>query len=312
MNILVTQKLRKETEEELSKMDNCHFFFTNDISTLSKEEKDSIELFLGEPTQAELNELPNVKMVQLFSAGANHLSWLNDSIVLANAYGAYGQGIAEHMLAVTLMFEKDFLFYLNKQKEHDWNKTGKVFMLHDAKILSVGMGSIGTEYLRLASLLGAKCYGVRRTVHDKPDFVEKIYTMDDLDTILPEFDVVALSLPETDETKHLFDANKLRKMKKTAILMNVGRGSAIVTADLIQVLKEGYFQGVSLDVTDPEPLTKNNALWNFPNVQITPHISGGFTSIANYDNVMHVVKENIQRYLEGKEPLHTVNKKLGY
>lgn len=312
MNILVTEALKKETEEELSKMSGCHFIFTKDVSTLNDDERNSIELFLGGPKKEELEQLPNVKIVQLFSAGANKYTWIDDSIILANAYGAYGQGIAEHMLAVTLCFQKDFFYYLNKQRNHEWSRTGKVFMAHSAKVLSVGMGSIGTEYLRLMSLLGADCYGVRRTVHDKPSFVKEVYTMDALDKILPEFDVIALSLPETDETKYLFNGERLRKMKKNAILMNVGRGSAIVTADLIQVLKEGYFQGVSLDVTDPEPLTKNNVLWNFDNVQITPHISGGFTSIANYDNVMNVVKENIQRYLDGKEPLHIVNKKLGY
>lgn len=81
---------------------------------------------------------------------------------------------------------------------------------------------------------------------------------------------------------------------------------------MITVLKEGYFQGVSLDVTEIEPLPKNNPLWNFPNVQITPHISGGYYSTANYDNVIAVVKENLTRYTNNKPVLHEVNKKLGY
>lgn len=313
INILTFKKyLKDETIEDFKTIENTHFYFVDSIEELTKEELDSIEVLVGAPKKELIDKLPSLKLVQLFSAGANQFSWLDDSITLANAYGAYGKAISEHMLASTLMFQKNFPAYFKTQKEREWVRQDPVFVMSDATVLSVGAGAIGGEYLRLCKLLGAKTMGVRRSLHDKADYVDELYTMDSLDSLLPQADVIALSLPETSETIHLFNKDKFHLMKKSAILINVGRGSALVESDLIQVLKEGYFQGVSLDVTEIEPLPKNNPLWNFPNVQITPHISGGYFSSANYSNVIAVVKDNIIRYVRGDKPVHIVDKKLGY
>lgn len=313
MNVLTFKKyLHDETIEELKTINSINLYVVNTIDDLPQETLDTIDVLVGGPTKEIVAKLPSLKLAQLFSAGANTFTWLDDSIILANAYGAYGKAIGEHMLASTLMFQKNFPAYYENQREREWKRRDPVFVMKDATILSVGAGAIGSEYLRLCKLLGAKTIGVRRSIHDKPDYVDKLCTMDKLDTLLPEADVVALSLPETEETIHLFNKDKFHLMKKSAILINVGRGSALVENDLITVLKEGYFQGVSLDVTEIEPLPKNNPLWNFPNVQITPHISGGYFSTANYDNVIAVVKENLTRYANNKPVLHEVNKKLGY
>ncbi len=313
INILTFKKyLQEETMQDLKTIENTHFYFVDNIEELSKEELDSIEVLIGAPKKELVEKLPSLKLVQLFSAGANQFSWLDDSITLANAYGAYGKAIGEHMLASTLMFQKNFPAYYGAQKEREWVRKDPVFVMREATVLSVGAGAIGSEYLRLCKLLGAKTIGVRRSVHDKADYIDELYTMDKLDSLLPLADVIALSLPETSETIHLFNKEKFHLMKKSAILINVGRGSALVENDLIQVLREGYFQGVSLDVTEIEPLPKNNPLWNFPNVQITPHVSGGYFSSANYSNVIAVVKENIIRYVQGQTPVHIVDKKLGY
>lgn len=313
INILTFKKyLKDETIEDFKTIENTHFYFVDSIEELTKEELDSIEVLVGAPKKELIDKLPSLKLVQLFSAGANQFSWLDDSITLANAYGAYGKAISEHMLASTLMFQKNFPAYFKTQKEREWVRQDPVFVMSNATVLSVGAGAIGGEYLRLCKLLGAKTIGVRRSLHDKADYVDELYTMDSLDSLLPQADVIALSLPETSETIHLFNKDKFHLMKKSAILINVGRGSALVESDLIQVLKEGYFQGVSLDVTEIEPLPKNNPLWNFPNVQITPHISGGYFSPANYSNVIAVVKDNIIRYVHGDKPVHIVDKKLGY
>ncbi len=313
IHILTFKKyLRDETIEELNQIENTELHVVNQIEELPEEILNQIEVLVGAPKQEIVEKLPSLKLVQLFSAGANTYTWLDDSITLANAYGAYGKAISEHMLASTLMFQKNFPVYYQNQREREWVRKDPVFVMSEATVLCVGAGGIGGDYLRLCKLLGAKTIGIRRSVHDQPDYMDELYAMSDLDKVLPQADVVALSLPETEETIHLFDLDKLHLMKKSAILINVGRGSAIVEKDLVQVLKEGYFQGVSLDVTEIEPLPKNNPLWNFPNVQITPHISGGYFSSANYNNVIAVVKENLVRYANGQEPVHIVNKKLGY
>jgi phosphoglycerate dehydrogenase-like enzyme len=101
-------------------------------------------------------------------------------------------------------------------------------------------------------------------------------------------------------------------MKKGAILVNVGRGSAIVTEDLLKIMKEGYLAGACLDVTDPEPLPKNHPLWNTEHVYITPHISGRFNAALTYDLVLNILKDNLVRYLNNEPLENVVNKKLGY
>ena len=153
-------------------------------------------------------------------------------------------------------------------------------------MLSVGMGAIGTSYLKKAAALGATCYGVRRTLHDQPDFVEQLVTPEGMDDLLPMMDVVALSLPGTAAVDGMFDERRLRLMKPTAILVNVGRGNSVVTEDLIRVMNSGHLKAACLDVMDPEPLPKDHPLWMTSRVYITPHISGGYRAGVNYDRVI--------------------------
>ncbi len=166
--------------------------------------------------------------------------------------------------------------------------------------------------MQKASALGGACYGVRRTFHDQPDFMKKLVTVEGMDELLPKMDVVALSLPGTDAVTGLFDERRLRLMKKDAIILNVGRGNAIVTDDLIKVMNEGHLRAACLDVTDPEPLPKEHPLWHTGRVYITPHISGGFRAGINYTSVMDVVLNNLALILQGQEPVHIVDRKLGY
>lgn len=256
--------------------------------------------------------MPKLRFVQLYSAGASNYGWLDDSTILANAYGAYGDSIAEHMLTVTLMAMKRMPEYLEMQKEKGWNLLHDISRFEGSKILSVGMGAIGTAYLKKAEALGAECYGVRRTLHDQPDFVKKLVTMENMDELLPEMDVVALSLPGTAEVKGMFDERRLRLLKKNAIILNVGRGNSIVTGDLIKVMKEGHLKAACLDVMDPEPLPADHLLWNTPRVYITPHISGGYRAGVNYERVVDTAVKNLRLVLEGKPPVHIVDRKLGY
>ncbi|MBQ7991805.1 MAG: D-2-hydroxyacid dehydrogenase [Solobacterium sp.] len=270
------------------------------------------EIFAGPLTPALLQRMPNLRFVQLYSAGANGYGFLPENIVLANAYGAYGDSIAEHMLTVTLMAMKRMPEYLDMQKEEGWDLLHDIQRFEGSKVLSVGMGAIGTAFARRAYALGAQCCGVRRSVHDKPDFIEKLVTSEQMDELLQEMDVVALSLPGTPEVKGMFDERRLRLMKKSAILVNVGRGNSVVTEDLIKVMNEGYLKAACLDVMDPEPLPKGHPLWKTPRVYITPHMCGGYRAGVNYERVMETALNNVRLVLSGKPPVHTVDRTLGY
>ena len=310
--IIVTGNHTLENIERFKNLPEAQVVFVKTLDDISPEDYADTEILAGGVNRLLAEKMPNLKFVQLFSAGANGYAWLPEHIVLANAYGAYGDSIAEHLLTTTLMAMKRMPEYLKMQDRQGWELLSDIVRFEGSRILSVGMGAIGTAYLKKSHALGATCYGVRRTVHDKPDFVEELVDPSGIDRLLPEMDVVALSLPGTSEVGGMFDERRLRLMKKTAILLNVGRGNSVVTEDLIRVMNEGHLRAACLDVMDPEPLPKNHPLWTTPRVYITPHMCGGFRAGVNYSRVMDVAIRNLTLVLNGQPPIHTVDRELGY
>ena len=311
VKVIISGSHTEKTIERFKKL-NADAVFVPSLADADPKDLAEAEIVAGGVNPQLLEKMPKLRFVQLFSAGANSYGWLPEQIILANAYGAYGESIAEHMLTTTLMAMKRMPEYLDMQKEQGWNLLKDIDRFAGSNILSVGMGAIGTSYLKKADALGAICYGVRRSVHDKPEFVQKLVTVDEMDELLPEMDVVALSLPGTAEVKGMFDERRLRLMKKSAILLNTGRGNSVVTTDLIKVMNEGHLKAACLDVMDPEPLPKDHPLWTTSRVYITPHISGGYRAGVNYESVTDVVYRNIELVLSGEPPVHTVDRKLGY
>lgn len=310
--IVVTGKHTEDSIRRFMEIPGCRMICCEHVEDIKPEDLQDCEIFVGWITHGLLEKMPGLRFVQLFSAGANGYSWLPENIMLANAYGAYGDSIAEHMLTTTLMAMKRMPEYMEMQRERGWDLLDSIDRFEGSAIMSVGMGSIGTSYLKKADALGAVCYGVRRTVHDRPDFVRELVTPETMDRLLPEMDVVALSLPGTDEVGGMFDERRLRLMKKTAIIINVGRGNSIVTEDLMRVMNDGCLKAACLDVMDPEPLPKDHPLWTTPRVYLTPHISGGYRAGINYERVIDVIIRNIRLVLEGRPPVHIVDRKLGY
>ena len=310
--ILVAGKHTDEVIRRFKDLPDCRVVFTEKMEDMKAEDLAEAEIFVGMISKDLPAKMPKLRFVQLFSTGANTYTWLPDDVMLANAYGAYGDSIAEHLLTTTMMALKRMPEYLKLQAEQDWKLLNDICRIEGAKVLSVGMGAIGTAYLKKVTALGAIGYGVRRTIHDKPDFVEELVTPDDMDALLPEMDIVALSLPGTAEVKGMFDERRLRLMKKTAVILNVGRGNSIVTEDLIKVMNEGHLRAACLDVMDPEPLPKDHPLWTTPRVYLTPHISGGYRAGVNYDRVLDRALLNVAQVLKGELPIHVVDRRLGY
>jgi len=302
----------KTQRKDYGSLPDAEVIFAEKADDLSNTELQDAELFAGSLTPETAAKMPKLRFVQLFSAGANNYGWLPEQVVLANAYGAYGDSIVEHMLTVTLMAMKRMPEYLSLQQKKEWTLLKEIDRFEGSHILSVGMGAIGTSYAQKCAALGAVCYGVRRTVHDQLSFIRKLVTVSEMDELLPEMDVVALSLPGTEDVRNMFDYRRLSLMKKNAIMINVGRGNSVVTEDLIRIMNEGHLKAACLDVMDPEPLPKDHPLWNTPRVYLTPHISGGYRAGVNYDRVMDVAIENMTLVLQGKNPIHIVDWKLGY
>lgn len=276
---------------------------------------DTADAIIGNVAPARLAGRENIRWVQLMSAGTDGYTTpgvLTPGCVLTNASGAYGLAIAEHMLGQLLMQMKRLDRYYDSQKEKGWSDHGEICSVYDSNILVIGMGNIGSEFAKRVYALGAHVTGIRKNPEDKPEYLDRIAAMEELDELLPEADVVAMSLPGTAATYHLFDADRLAKMKDGAIIMNVGRGNAIDSYALNDALRSGKLQAACLDVVEPEPLPADHPLWDAPGLFLTPHVSGGFHLPETLERIVRISTANLSRFVKGEALKNQVDFETGY
>jgi len=318
-NILVTLKLdeshRRYLEEQAEGCRESYSIVYKDVDDVTEEDVKAADAILGDCRRKPLKAAEKLEWMQLPSAGANLYvgpGVLPENTVLTNSSGAYGLTVSEHMVALTLACMRRLGEYGRKQQAHIWQAEGEVFPIEGSTVLVLGVGDIGSRYAEKMQGLGAYTIGIRRTNKAKPDSLDEQYTFDKLDEVLPRADIVAMVLPGSPETEHIMDERRLRLMKRTAVIINDGRGSAIDPEALKKVMKEGYLFAAGLDVTEPEPLPADDELWDMPNVIITPHSGGQFLMKETYERVVRIFGINLHRYLNGEELKHIVDKKAGY
>jgi len=145
---------------------------------------------------------------------------------------------------------------------------------------------------------------------NKPQHVDELLPADRLPDVLRQVDVVILCVPLNSQTEGLIDAAALAAMKPGSILINVARGPVVVESELVAVLRDGHLQSAGLDVTEVEPLPAESALWEMPNVIITPHV--GAQSARRVDDSTDFFCINLARYLRGESLKNVVDKNLGF
>lgn len=275
---------------------------------------ENADILLGNVSPALLSPADKLRWMQTASAGVD--GYLNGCLpkdaVLTNATGAYGLAISEYMLAVWLELMKKLHRYRDRQSESDWHDLGPVTSVWGSTVLVLGLGNIGGEFAKRAKALGAKVIGVRRAGTEKPDYVDELIHTEKLDDYLPQADCVAITLPGTKQTKGMFDAARIAKMKDGAVLLNVGRGTIVDTDALCAALQSGKLSGAGLDVTDPEPLPADHPLWKQENAVITPHVSGGFHLAETHDRIIRIMAENLTAFLAGRPLKNVVDFETGY
>lgn len=257
----------------------------------------------------------NIKAILLNSAGSDSYikeGLLHPQTLLTNASGTYGKAIAEHTIGMILSLNKNLKTYAYHMNEHLWKDVSMGKELYQSTVLIVGLGDLGYEIAKRLKAFECHIIAVKRTQSMVPQYVDELYTIDQLDSLLPQADYVILTLPQTPQTIHMFNKKRLLSMKKDAMLINVGRGSAICSEDLVSVLSQGHLYGAALDVVEEEPLTLNHPLWDFDNVLLTPHASGGYVWRSARDYFTQLVIRNIE-HLKKKEPLENeVDFQTGY
>lgn len=282
---------------------------------VTQEDVDWAQVILGNVPAAMLHGSPALEWLQTNSAGVEAYiqpGVLAGDTLLTNATGAYGLAIAEHMLGMLLELFKKLELYRDAQKSGAWQSQGAVKAVYGSTVLVLGMGDIGGEFAARCKALGAKVIGVRRSPRPCPEYADKGHLLEDLDSLLPQADVVAITLPGTDATRGLMSRERLAKMKEGAVLLNVGRGFIVDTEALCDALERGHLSGAGVDVTDPEPLPPTHRLWNIPTAVVTPHISGFYHLRETHERIVGIFLENLRHFQAGEPLRNLVDFATGY
>jgi phosphoglycerate dehydrogenase-like enzyme len=261
---------------------------------------------------------PNLRWVQAHSAGVDRYLGRpelvkSERIVFTNMRGVHGPAIADHVFAGLLALTRRLPGYLDNQRRAHWGDApgeAQAIALHGRTLLVVGLGGIGTEIARRGHGFGMRVWATRRSDAPAPDFVDRCERSEKLLELLPEADVVAIAVPLTSETDHLFDAKAFAALKPGAYLVNIARGKVVDTAELVAALKSGRLAGAALDVTDPEPLPAEHELWKLANVVITPHIAAD--AVLTDERRFELFTENVRRFGAGEPLLNVVDGAAGY
>src|SRR5262245_8774414 len=277
------------------------------------------DAMVGVPlTPALLKQAKQLKWLHISSAGVEphgqaglFPELVNSDIVVTNAKNVYGPQIADHAFAFLLALTRKLNVTIPKQHLEEWPAgRGGMFELDGKTAVIIGVGGIGSQIAQRAHGFGMKVIGVDIRDIPRSNVVNRVVSPDMLDAVLPEADVVFVSVPHTKKSEGMMGARQFELMKQGSYFIAMSRGKIYDHAALAKALDSKRLAGAGLDATDPEPLPKGHALWKFPNVVITPHTSGGSDNLqARLD---YIVKENIRRFGAGLQLLNVVDKKEGF
>jgi len=303
-------------EEDLSKL-------FPDIEFLSVENKDIANVnpdalvSMGQTSRAldevfsnpeTIEKCSSLKWVHVSSAGIDDYSSYLDNVDFTFTCGKVIQGpnVGDHGMALLLALTRRLAWYIKGVAKQDAPRPTE---LRNKRALVIGSGGIGLTIAERCSAFGMKIDLVTELMPPLVSFVDRIFYGDQLMDALPDADVVFSALPETARTYHLLDAEAFAAMKKSAYFINISRGTVVDIDGLTGALEAGRFEGVGLDVTDPEPLPDDHPIRKFDRVLITPHAAGMSTTVERRFELIHA---NIRRFLSGNPLINVVDKSLGF
>ena len=255
---------------------------------------------------------PNLKWIHCISAGIEHLlplDWMFEGLVLTNNSGVHSKKAGEYGLMSVLMLHNHIPKIVSNQKN---KKFVSLFSTPIAgkTIVVVGTGNLGSAMIRLLAPLDPKIIGVNRK-GETVDGCSKVITVDKIDSILPEADILYLAMPETPKTKNLISRKRLDLLKPSCGIVNIGRQSTMDYDALCEKLKTNKIAGAILDVFTPEPIKQNSKLWQIPNLIITPHVSAD-DGESYVRLTLDLFIKNLQLFISNKKLVNQIDKDFGY
>jgi len=283
-----------------------------EIETYKKAEDVDVLVCYNPFSKIDLKAFKNLKLIQLSSIGIDQVPKHDVEeigITVCNNRGGYSIAIGEWIVLKALELMKNSKKLYRQQENKQWCMDTSLFEIYKKKIVFLGTGSIATEAAKRFQGFGAEIIGLNTRGRDV-EYFDKCFAMSDMEMILPEGDIVIVSLPYTKETHHLLDKKALGYLKKSAYLINIARGNIIDENEMITCLKNGLIKGAALDVFEEEPLPKKNMLWDLDNVIITPH--NCWISEMRNERRFDGIYSNLEHYIHDKDLDNVVDMKRGY
>jgi len=255
-----------------------------------------------------------VRWIHSLSAGVEKILFpelITSPVTLTNARGVFKRSIAEFVIAATPFFAKDLRRLVRSQEAGLWEQ----FDIEEAhgKVMGiVGYGETGRACAERARALGMKILGLRRRpeLSRGDPWLEAVFDPSRLHELLAQSDYVVLTAPGTPQTRRLLGEAEFAVMKACAVLINVGRGSLVDEAALIDALQHGRIRGAALDVFEIEPLPPGHAFYGLKNLLLAPHCADHTPGFYEQDVKFFV--RNFQRFLGGEPLENVVDKAAGY
>ena len=262
-------------------------------------------------TKRVIDSLENCKIISKYAIGIDGIDIgeaTKKGIYVTNLHDYCSDEVSTHALAMMLDAARGTTFYDSFVKSGNWYNGG--IKLHNLKNSTVGVVSFGRIARKFVEKVSPLCKNV--LVYDKyinPKDIEGYkVALATFEELIVESDYISIHAPLTPETKHLFNKEVFKRMKRDAVIINVARGGLICTDDLIWALKSGEIAYAALDVLEEEPPSKSLELLKMDNVLITPHAA--WYSEESQKILQSTPAEEIIRVLKGGAPINIVNRDI--
>lgn len=245
-----------------------------------------------------LKRAPNLKWIHAFTTGVDgidELPSLRPEVLLTSTRGIHGAPMSEAALLAMLALSRGFPLTVRNQDRCVWQRQ-RVTLLDDKTVGIFGVGAIGSVLAPKCKAMGMTVVGVNRS-RRPAEGVDRALDWDEGLGALPELDFVVLLIPSSASTRGLVGERFLSAMRRTAYLINLGRGDVVDEDALLEALRGNRLGGAALDVFGREPLPEDHPFWSMPNVVVTPHLGGVCEEYPG--RALPIIEENIRRFLAG-------------
>ena len=293
----ITVHERTTPEEVVSRCLGCEVVFTNKVVM----------------DAGIMDQLPDLKYIGVLATGTNviDLEYAGKKGVCVTNIPGYGtDSVVQHILSFILHFSSKISIHDEAVHQGDWvNSKDFSFTLGTLNELSgstlgiIGLGTIGRKLARVADAMGMKIIAAHQSSMNRLELPYEVEWLP-VDEVFARSDFLSLNCPLTADTENLVNAERLQKMKSSAVLINTGRGPLVDEQALADGLNEGTIAGAGLDVLSTEPPATDNPLLNAKNCVITPHVA--WASLQARKRLLVIAAENLSAYLRA-EPKNRVN-----